>query len=227
MADNLMSLVPTTDTVIINKLFSIVDEFVCESSIKSIIKKICFNALKISAVYGLYFIYKYGIEFATSPVKRLLFRLIYNRLVIEKSKQSIFKNDGEPLSNGLFLVFFEKEVNDHAVYYIPYIHNALISELKNQIDESNHQQTLLFDNDKKIMVPLEMFPSDNYLELAELLDGYFEVFNRSRMVSSPLILINGKPGLGKSDLRYYLASLNKYDEIIYYNLHDMTTKSFL
>ena len=226
MSDNLASFLPGTDTVVLNKLWSVVDEFVCELSFKSVLQKFCFNTVKISVVYGLFFVYKYGIEFATTPVKRLLFRLIYRRLVIEKSKQTIFKTDGSMVQEGFFPVFFEKEDNEHAVYHIPYLHDAIMTKLKTEIDESNQQKTLLLDNDKKISVPLEMFPSNNYLELEELLDGYFEVFNHSRMVTSPLILINGKPGLGKSDLRYYLASLNKYDEIIYYNLHDMTTKSF-
>lgn len=226
MADNLTSFIPTTDTVVLNKLWTIVDEFGCGLSLKSMVQKACLTIVRVSVVYGAYFIYKYGLEFAFSPVKRLLFRLIYKRMVIEKSKQTIFKTDGSIVQDGIFPLFFEKEDHEHAVYHIPYFHQTMMSKLNKELMEANGQTTLLLDNDKKIRVPLDMFPSNNYLELEALLDGYFEVFNFSRMVSSPLILINGKPGLGKSDLRYYLASLNKYDEIIYYNLHDMTTRSF-
>lgn len=221
-----MSFIPTTDTVIINKLFSMVESFTYEHSLRVNLQKLFGGSIKLILVYGLYFIYKYGIESITSSWKGLLWRLIYKRLIIDKSKQSIFKADSQVVYENVFPLYFEKEDSNHVVYHLPYIHDSTINKLKTELMGPLDHKTLFIENDKKINLPLNLFPSNNCLALEELLDGYFEVFHHSRMVSSPLILINGKPGLGKSDSRYYLASLNKYDEIIYYNLLDLTNKSF-
>ena len=101
-----MSLIPNT---LINKLFSLVN--------KSIIKKICFNS-----VCGLFFIYKYGMQFARSPVKRLLFSLIYKRMMIKKSesKQSIVKNNKSyiVISNNSFPIFFGKEDDNFPILFV-------------------------------------------------------------------------------------------------------------
>jgi hypothetical protein len=221
MSDNLMSFVPTTDTVIINKLFSIVEEFVCEKSFKSTCLKVVISSCKLATVYAMYFLYKHGMETMASSFKLFLFRLLYKRKTVQKA----IKIETPIIYDGLVPAYLEKEDSNQIVYYIPYVHDNLIKRLDPETMISD-QKTLFLENDKKVSVPITMFPSDNCILLDQVLDGYFEVFKHTRMVSSPLILINGIPGLGKSDSRYYLASLNKYDEIIYYNLLEMTNKSF-
>jgi hypothetical protein len=124
-------------------------------------------------------------------------------------------------------LYLEKEGNDNVIYNIPYFHNHLIEELHSfaqKRKENDGLSTVCRDENGKVFTPLEMFASDNYIKVDKITSCYFRTFKDTKMITPPIIMLNGEPGLGKTNVSHYLGSLKKYGEI---RLIDLTSPSIV
>lgn len=129
-------------------------------------------------------------------------------------------------------IYLEKEGIEYLLYSIPWIHDKFMQELDNLTQEVIKSRsgidTVCKDASGKTFVPLDLFASNNYIKLDNVISSYFDIYSETKMVIPPLVVINGVPGLGKSHSSHYIARLGKYGEIRHIDLTSsgMVNKSF-
>lgn len=243
----------STDSVILNEIFKILDNtFKCDKSFKIKLLNIFTNSLNIAAIFIIQYLVK-NPDKITSFFKFILIKLFYKKININLDKKTyesnLFnklqkdlnpKNDKTIDLNYNRLPIYLNTINDHTCYIelCPIVHdsfmNKYIEESKISYEEENKIiskeaiKTNLKDVKKNIFTPDILYPSYNYTRLDNIIERFFCVVNKTRMYKAQGILIDGEPGLGKSRSCDYLASLNKYHEIIYINmsLTDILKKDF-
>lgn len=89
--------------------------------------------------------------------------------------------------------------------YVPQIHKSFIADLEAEANKDHSQTRTLSiakvykDVNRKVVMPDILFPSVNYKRLDAIIEGFFTVVQNTKMFNTQGILINGEPGLGKSN----------------------------
>lgn len=227
----LQSLLQNSDTVVLKQLFTVVNEsFRSNGGIYNFIKTVGCGIAKILVSLVVQHLFKNSTA-GNGLVRFILFRLIYNRIILKHENKrdgfilDLFKTS--PPTSSL-PVYMEKEEFGNTLYYLPYIHSDFIKTILDKADKymQNGILTICKDTAGRSFVPLDLFPSNNYKKLDRIIFNYFEVYNATKMVTPPIIVLQSKPGLGKSHSAHYLAKLNKYSEIRIIDLTGMVNKSF-
>lgn len=108
------------------------------------------------------------------------------------------------------------------IEYCAFIHDFYIrkvfEEAKLRMNKVVKKDTIYNDGLSKATT---LFPSSNYTQLAHIAQSFFRVVDCTNMFKSKGILINGEPGLGKTNCIDYIASLNIVDNV---TKIDMTTR---
>lgn len=129
-------------------------------------------------------------------------------------------------------VYLDKEGMDFALYSLPFVHAAFVHQLSESADtelkEAEFVQTVTKDANGKEYTPMNLFASNNYRKLDNILHTHFIVGKDTGMVGPLFIVLNGEAGLGKSNSSHYLAKQGKYGEIRHISLtaQSMVTRSF-
>jgi ATPase family associated with various cellular activities (AAA) len=115
--------------------------------------------------------------------------------------------------------FIENTEEETKVHYIPKIHNSIVScTIENSDQEYKNK-----DGSTKLLcyntgtyrhqVASTLFPSKNYQNLTKMISTYVEISKLNNCFSTLGILLDGCPGLGKSNCINYLAQQNIVDFI--------------
>lgn len=75
-------------------------------------------------------------------------------------------------------------------------------------------------------IPLELFPSTNYINLTKKVKAFFEVSALMGNRATKAIVINGVPGLGKTNSIDFIARQNLVDEVIRMDMTKYMSSSF-
>lgn len=132
--------------------------------------------------------------------------------------KSIFDKKEEPKEP--FPVYLTKNGN-YVLEYLPYFHNQFIENVKKRVQQEYFEskniplgQTKCFRMAKLLSngftsyTPKKLFPSKNYKKLTDMISNYFEICKMTENYEPLCVLINGKPGLGKSHFIEYISSIN-------------------
>lgn len=132
--------------------------------------------------------------------------------------KAIFDKKEEPKEP--FPVYLTKNGN-YVLEYLPYFHNDFIKGVKNKVQQEYLEsknvplgQTKCFrmakilSNGFTSYIPKKLFPSKNYKKLTDMISNYFEICKMTENYEPLCVLINGKPGLGKSHFIEYISSIS-------------------
>ena len=235
----------STEGLILKQMFNIVGEATRNyESLGSFLKN---ASAGVCGIFGV-LILKYLVENKdTIPniLKFICIKLFYkNLMVVSKDNKQLFtllQKDMNPKSEPkvsyersnlpIYITLSGETLN---LDYCLFIHDKIIDDYITRsfepvCDFSNKEKkTVLRDANRKYYQPYILYPSYNYRRLDKIINNFFDVVKITGMYKAQGILINGEPGLGKSESCSYLASLNKYGEIIYINmtLVELLKKSF-
>lgn len=153
--------------------------------------------------------------------------------------KAIFDKKEEPKEP--FPVYLTKNGN-YVLEYLPYFHNQFIESVKKRVHQEYLEnknislgQTKCFRMAKMMSngfiayTPKKLFPSKNYKKLTDMISNYFEICKLTENYEPLCILINGKPGLGKSHFIEYISSItqstNMCDNSIKIDMTEQTLQS--
>jgi hypothetical protein len=236
----------STESIILNELFKILHKtFKCKGSIRSKIINIIIDSANIVGIFIFQYLVT-NPDKIPNIFKFLIIKFIYKRFDVNLKKntpESILfnklqkdlnsKKDKLVTSEYNRLPLYLTTINDETSYieYCPFIQQSFIDkyleeslisfEEENKVVVNKNKeeiQTILKDVNRQRFTPDILYPSYNYTRLDKIIDRFFTVVKKTRMYKAQGILIDGEPGLGKSRSCDYLASLNKYHEIIYINM---------
>lgn len=241
------------DSVILNQLFSVLNEsFKCQGGFYGILKTLSNGVIKILASLMVQKMFRNSGDIF-GVIRFLMMRIVYRKIRLDSSEKSLVtieefkkflpsvvtdpkKTVVEPIINSITVsgipIYLDKEGTGYILYVFPWLHNKFVQELdeivKTTIAERGNIETICKDTSGKVFVPLDLFASNNYIKLDEVIDSYFDVSKDTKMVTPPLVVIDGSPGLGKSNSSHYLARLGKYGELRHIDLtaNGMVNKSF-
>lgn len=257
------SLISNPDSVILNQLFSILNEsFSCGEGVRGLFKTLGIGALKLVASLIVQRLVRSGD--AWGVLKFVMLRILYRKHVLSKSKrndaaviesftslvtpatpttstQGVATNSTQPKPSQTseqsvwvsgFPVYLEKEGMEYAMYSMPFIHTPFVYQLTEsataELRESQIITTICKDTNGREYTPLNLFPSNNYMMLDDVVHTHFITHRDTGMVTPPFIVLNGVGGLGKSLSAGFLAHQRKYGEVRHYSLiaQNMVTRSF-
>lgn len=233
------------DSVILNQLFNILNNgFKTQGGFYGCLKNLCISSVKILITFAVQKLFKDGINLG-SVIKFMILKLFYRKRYIGKSvRDNVFitefqkiAGEKEKVESPSIVVsgipmYMEKDGMEYILYSFPFIHDRTVEQLDLAVEDNmksyNTMNTVFKDTYGKIMVPLELFASNNYIKLERIISTYFDVYKDTKMVTPPLIAINGEPGLGKTYSAHYIAKLDKYGEVRHMDLtaYNMTTRPF-
>lgn len=241
------------DSVILSQLFSVLNEsFKCKGGVYGILKTLSSGMVKILASLVVQKMFRNSSDIF-GVIRFLMMRIIYRKIHLNSSEKSLVtieefkkflppvvadskKTINEPIISSITIsgipVYLDKEGAEHILYIFPYIHDKFIRELENivnnTINERGNINTICKDTTGKTFVPLDLFASNNYIQLDNVISSYFDVQSDTKMLTPPLVVINGNPGLGKSNSVHYIGRLGKYGEVRHIDLtaSGMVNKSF-
>lgn len=131
----------------------------------------------------------------------------------------------EQQNNREFLPMFCNYENDIGIIkYNPLLHNSIIKKNRDfaQKDFNNKQNknkngeiiTKYVNSEDRNIIIRKYFPSENILKLENILKRHYEIMKETGQYFNTAILINGKPGLGKTASMDYIANQNIVEVII-------------
>lgn len=168
---------------------------------------------------------KYGKDEMVEEEKNMLKNTSTNTVVDDFNEdynfflniKAIFDKKEEPKEP--FPVYLTKNGN-YVLEYLPYFHNDFIENVKNKVqreylDSKNiplgqtkcFRMAKLLSNGFISYTPKKLFPSKNYKKLTDMISNYFEICKMTENYEPLCVLINGKPGLGKSHFIEYISSI--------------------
>jgi hypothetical protein len=225
--DNLTSLYQhTPDSIILNEFLKIISSNPKKVNIGSFIKYI----VKACGKVGLILILKHLLS-KSDIIEYInyIFNIFIRKNYILKNRTDrkhidyflyneltpLFGNEHSITVNGLKINFENGVLNWNRILHTTFIDNLFkLAKDKLDKDEPNNKCKFYLFHDKKSQKPKKLFPSNNYINLSEILRRQFEVSELSEMYTPLGILINGEPGLGKSAFADYFSNLGLCDIVI-------------
>lgn len=247
------SLISNPDSVILNQLFSILNEtFQCKGEWRTLLHTMGMGMLKLVASYCIHRLVKNGDVWKV--IRFVMLRMVYRKRLLNKenahdgalldefaslTKPAVTKSttttepsDMESVWVSGLPIYMDKEGMNMALYSLPFIHTSFVEQLDEkanaEISEAVVVHSVIRDSAGKDYKPLSLFASNNYINLNNVVHRHFTVCKDTNMVTPPLIVLNGEGGLGKSNSSQFLAEQGKYEEIRHISLisQNMATRSF-
>lgn len=113
------------------------------------------------------------------------------------------------------------------IQYVPWIHSKVLAECEdagervfNEVENGSNYY-LYSDNAYRSHQYGQLFPSDNYTRLSNMIQDHVDVESSSKYFRVLGLLINGMPGLGKSKFAEYIASTNIISNVYRVDLNQM------
>lgn len=235
----LLSFAPNAEVLGMDRIFKTIDTiFDTKGNIYQKIKSLVVSSSKI-ILYGIVYILYKNHETVISPIKMLLLKLLYRRKIIEKNLGVFVKkqflsfagiaSETPTSKNSLWIngipVYLESEGTDVVLYYLSCFHLKFVEDLIFQSMEEkklDEKPAICKDETGKQFIPWEMFPSDNYIHVDAICERYFKTYRDTKMITPPIIVMNGEGGLGKTQVTHYLGTTGKYKEIHLIDLRSPT-----
>lgn len=240
MADfaNMMS---NPDSVMLTQLFSALNETLAGSpDWKGILRTLSRGTLKLISTLLIHRLFLAGDM--SSLIRAFLIRIVYRKMMLspknprEQEVVEIYKsmttNEAPIVTVSGMPIYLEREGDRRVIYSCPILHAPFVNGMLHAADiavaESEVIETVCEDASGNAYTPLDLFASNNYLKLDHIISRYFAVHASTSMVTPPIIVLNGAPGLGKSHSSHFLANQGKYGKIKHISLTspNMATVSF-
>lgn len=140
------------------------------------------------------------------------------------------QKNGQQTMNGL-PIYGEDDGSDFVVEYLPIIHSNYLNEIENMSNDdfneySKSKKTILQSLTGIVIEPKILYPSKNYVKLTKLVGNFFKVMNTTKAFKTLGILIDGKPGLGKTDSLSYITLQNICKNAIHIDMTKHINESF-
>ena len=225
-------------SILIKELLDIFKDFTCYDSYSQLFGKISKNTLKILAIAS---IYRLFVQQDNKKLDWLFTPLIYRKYRFDMSKVSVENclanrlkrltkaDETIDLKNNYLPIYFYQQSEYGVLMMVPILHSAFYRE-QLQLAEQDYQEYLEANNvnisvcktvTSNTYKPKVLFPSSNYVNLLSLVKNHFDVCKLLNSYSTIGILLDGEPGLGKTDSLDFLARHKVCDEVLKI---DMTTQ---
>lgn len=237
---NLMANYTSPETLITQEVLKAVSSFSCSESFFKTLKSLAGNGWKILLFFV---IHHYLIKNPQNIIdfvktigrmvmyrrKRLSMKEVNADLIMARRIQKNVKDGSEDV-NGL-PVYSSKDGDELVVEYCPVIHTFHLTETRD-IAEKEYSEyktkltTKINTLGGKDIEPKVLFPSVNYTKGSKMVRKFFSVAETTGMFRSLGALLNGRPGLGKTDFLAFIARMNLVKNALYVDMTKHLSKSF-
>lgn len=234
---NLVSNYNSPDSLITQEVLKAISSFSCGESASKTIKSLISSGWKIFAVFLVHHYLIKNPQYIVDFLKIVGRMIAYRKIKLQMGKvdveltmaRKIQSLNGESV-NGL-PVYCTKDGTDLIVEYCPVTHSSYMKEVKETSEREfeeykSKQSTKIKTLTGKSIEPKELFPSRNFLKFENLVYKFFTVKKKTKMFRSLGVIINGRPGIGKSDSLAYIAQKNVVENAIYADMTKNLDKSF-
>jgi len=218
-----------------SETLKILSTLTCKGTTKTIINNLFSGVGKIIAIFVLQYHLKNSqdtVSFFNSVCRGLFYKSIrfdmsetsFSLCIATRLKREI----PTVLTYNGFPMYFHTESEYGVLQILPGIHSHYFNNLVNlakqdyerHLQNTKTTQTICRTLDDHFK-PKNLFPSKNYIRFNEIISAHFEISRMTELFSTLGILLDGEPGLGKSDSVEYLARQGIYGEVLKI---DMTTQ---
>lgn len=226
----------SVETIITKEITKIITSAMCGKNIRETIEGLFGKLWKIFILFGVNYFMK-NINKVGNVFSLLLRIAIYKKMdlnlknsesvefLLHKKIEGFLCNGAEESKvqpvNGLKM-YQRKMDGKIQIEYVPYLHSSFIQERKKEAEESIKE----YENKKEIYIncigtkkkPVEKYESKNFKAAEKIIFEFFKVRQCRNSFNSQAIVIDGPPGLGKTDFLNHVAWKKLSEYIIYLNL---------
>lgn len=226
-----------SDSILIQELFKVFESIKCSKGWKQSIKNISKGVLSLAVILCIHYQFR-NPESLKSLLKWLLKFLCFRTFRFDMSKISeeyCIANRLKSMANaypdeyqGIRLEFYT-EGDQGAVTFAPFIHRKILAtsyrlgkeDYQRHIQKTQEGITICRSLQGDFFIPKTLFPSKNYTKLTNILKNHLKISDLTESYRALGVLLDGEPGLGKTDFLDYFAKTNICKEVLKV---DMTQK---
>jgi hypothetical protein len=226
----------SVESIVTKEITKIISSAMCGKNIRELIENLFGKMWKVAILFGVSYLMK-NINKIGNVFSLILRMVVYKKMelnlknnesvdfLFHKKLESFLCNGAEESKvqpiNGLKM-YQRKMDGKIQIEYIPMLHSSFIDARKKEAEESVKE----FENLKEVYVncigskkkPVEKYESKNFKAAAKIIEEFFKVRKCRNSFNSQAIVIDGPPGLGKTDFLNHVAWKKLADYIIYANL---------
>ena len=226
----------SVESIVTKEITKIISSAMCGKNLRELFENLFGKMWKVAILFGVSYFMK-NINKVGNVLSLILRITIYKKMEVNlKNSESIeflfhkkmdsFMCTGAEDSkvqpvNGL-KIYQRKMDGKVQIEYIPILHSSFIDARKIEAEESVKE----FENLKEVYIncigskkkPVEKYESKNFKAAAKIIDEFFKVRKCRNSFNSQAIVIDGPPGLGKTDFLNHVAWKKLSDFVIYANL---------
>jgi len=227
----------TTDSILIREILKVFSEVKCGNSTGNLIQSLSQGVMRLVVIFLIHYHFKK--PESVSGILRIIWdNLVYRDSIFDISEISeefcIAKRLEQSVKKNTSFEVFYQEVGDQAIFsMIPIIHRRLYLEAQ-ELGRKDYQTHLRKQSEGLTLCntldgkfePKILFPSKNYTRLLEILQNHFEFSKLTKSFRTLGILLDGEPGLGKTDSLDFLATSKVCGEVLKIDMTKILDKDF-
>lgn len=196
--------------LIIKELFEIFNTVSCGKSYREMAVNVCKGFGKSILVMLIAYLIKQQNHHFSVVANFLAIKFLYRTIKLPNLVSLKYQDFCETYNaDHQFHVKYYNVRDEHYYQFIPYIHSHFINEVLCSIEKERKINDARFSYIHNLRmtqtVPDRLFPSSSFLMLETIIRRHLEFVTISSQFNNLPIVINGKPGLGKTSSLSYLA----------------------
>lgn len=230
------------EAIVLNELVNVFNQIKCDN-VSSILKGLSNGAWRIIYILVIQYCVRNPQEFF------VWFQYLIRLIAYKKKIYSVAETCKDSFVKGKILtgvvegknanvfppVYCTDQGGEFILEYVPFIHSSYLSQIETEgeamFDEysTNVSKTVfsIYEGQNfTICKEKRIFPSKNCLGLAAKIVGFFVAAEATKMFYAKGFLIDGEPGLGKTEALNYLVSAGICDEAIKIDMTNRFTEKF-
>lgn len=227
----------TTDSILIREILKVFSEVKCGNKTGNLVQSLSQGVMRLVVIFLIHYHFKKPEN--VSGILRIIWdNLVYRDSIFDISEISeefcIAKRLKQAVKKNTSFEVFYQEVGDQAIFsMIPIIHRKLYLEAQ-ELGRKDYQTHLRKQSEGLTLCntldgkfePKTLFPSKNYTRLVEILQNHFEFSKLTKSFRTLGILLDGEPGLGKTDSLDFLATSRVCGEVLKIDMTKILDKDF-
>jgi hypothetical protein len=237
----------STETLVLRELLKTVSSGFTDFTYKGILKLV-FNVVgKVVGIFVLQYLTRDPSKIFTLFKSALIF-IFYRRKrysTMSRTREgSICSIIRKKLSGGTtdkdtrmtfysgFPIYLQALSGEDEFTYLPYIQTSIFAEAEEEAIKKELEAvclkkvTVIEQHLGSVYTPKTLYPSENYKNISDIVKTHFETCELLGNRMTRPILINGRPGLGKTDSGDYIASLNIVNKVVKIPMTMFMNKNF-
>jgi len=232
----------TLDGIIIKEFINAFSKLSCENKRQFI--KTLFNSMGKLVPLLLGCVYIKNSDTIPRILKNFFRYMLYKKVFINLQENNVhtymansmkYAQERNKLINPAIPVFFDySDANQAILEYIPGLHSGVIKHYQKMGERDYEKFVLNKDNmiteytsmRPSVIKAQRMFPSRNYVQFLEIIKTHFQVGDLQKYHKTICVLMDGKPGLGKTGCINFIANENICEKVVMINMTKNLSNDF-